>query len=800
MRDVRCRTAWLACLLLTVAACATTGPPTSTLSPQSTARANNSVSSPRGYVGSRNWWERLLRLGKWKDEADAFVRAAPANALALKLTRDEADGKAVRKPTTTRIFTQNGAEYRCGITTYGIGANFQQVANANPNLAVLYPGALVSGQTLHRGAPTPIALPRRPITVSIWPHPGGPGGSSRRVEHPSASAVNDAVGDLLRTAGPTSVATVNFRRNDAHNSEQVAIASGLAASYMGASIGSTASRNESLEMNTVVGVYDQVYYEARTDLPRFPSQLFRKVSTAELAAVMDSTNPLGYVTAVTFGRRAFIQLTSRNSHSDIKQAMSLAYSQTVGKDDPNAPKFSVEQEQHLRTVLGQSSAVITIIGGSGGAANSAVKGLSLAEWFSEDPKFSPDNPGFPIAYVVHNLGDKDLLQLGYTTDFDAFTCRPYEANLEVRFVGFKVVNGGDGNGGNLYWHVEVDNETMSERTSSQALNVSGGQLVKVDASKSFSKPTRNDATFKVTGNFRDKDFFSDDPVGSLDREFTFLADRWASRGPERITVEAQSNSLELLFEIREMSHPEHPPRAVADLAILSQPKVDMKLVKQAQDSAPVFAAFDAARTLPPPEALIGAAGAIVDPIPLDPQNGGRSILASTLRAGDLLFSTTSDPTSWAVRRFTGGGPVSHIRLYAGNGMVIEAVPDKGVVLRPLDEVLTEDAYTVAFRYPGIQSGQEQIVVQHAQNKLGQRYDRFGALNDSRFQFLGRTVFVNLGRSPGTGIYCSTLVLDAFGEAGLQFADMVGRGRSPNDMVMLQPLGSLEYVGHLKFSM
>ncbi len=72
-------------------------------------------------------------------------------------------------------------------------------------------------------------------------------------------------------------------------------------------------------------------------------------------------------------------------------------------------------------------------------------------------------------------------------------------------------------------------------------------------------------------------------------------------------------------------------------------------------------------------------------IPLSPPQGGECILDSALQPADIIVATTRDPRSVAIRDWT-GSPISHCMLYAGGGLVIEAI-NEGVVSRPLSTAL-----------------------------------------------------------------------------------------------------------------
>jgi hypothetical protein len=67
-------------------------------------------------------------------------------------------------------------------------------------------------------------------------------------------------------------------------------------------------------------------------------------------------------------------------------------------------------------------------------------------------------------------------------------------------------------------------------------------------------------------------------------------------------------------------------------------------------------------------------------VPLDPDAGGRSIGQSPLVIADILLSTQDDPiVANTVRRVT-DSEVSHASLYIGDGPIVEALLDRGVVI------------------------------------------------------------------------------------------------------------------------
>lgn len=185
-------------------------------------------------------------------------------------------------------------------------------------------------------------------------------------------------------------------------------------------------------------------------------------------------------------------------------------------------------------------------------------------------------------------------------------------------------------------------------------------------------------------------------------------------------------------------------------------------------------------------------------IPLDPGNGGQSILPAALQPGDILLSTTSSIESEIIRKVT-SGPVSHAAVYLGqvNGVlsIIEAQSPK-IFVDKLQNAIDHDTLLVAFRYPNIKSDQQKSVVEWFKAHAGTPFNKWGAVRDWVAQFLGLPRHVNL-QTPGNGFYCSQLVIAGYDAAGLALIKSPAQW-TPNDIANLAWTDQLHYVGHLQF--
>ena len=199
-------------------------------------------------------------------------------------------------------------------------------------------------------------------------------------------------------------------------------------------------------------------------------------------------------------------------------------------------------------------------------------------------------------------------------------------------------------------------------------------------------------------------------------------------------------------------------------------------------------------------------------IPVDPQNGGRSINPEVLKSGDIIVTSTKNLLSPIIRQLS-GSEVSHAILYIGNRQVIEAIGE-GVVLRKLDDSLACVNLAVAFRHPAITDIQADNIRDFALGKVTYKFNKWGLVLHPRFglgsifcnsestaeiascqKWIGTIVLDLTGKDQ---FFCSQLVNLAYNSANLPIANWSAELSSPGDVPTLGLIGDLQYVGHLKY--
>jgi hypothetical protein len=190
-------------------------------------------------------------------------------------------------------------------------------------------------------------------------------------------------------------------------------------------------------------------------------------------------------------------------------------------------------------------------------------------------------------------------------------------------------------------------------------------------------------------------------------------------------------------------------------------------------------------------------------VPLTPAKGGGLCIATeALRPGDLILSTTRAASSGMIRIATGFASVSHVRIYAGGGQVIEAIP-RGVVVQPLETSMLEDALAVAYRDPKVDAATGALIVAAARSRIGKPYGYVGAaLSATKAGVLvGSLESIGVGAGPdgsADSYFCSKLAAEAYWMAGRSLSNLSPAAMTPADIARAAN-DLLVYIGHLKGS-
>src|SRR6185503_13828638 len=167
-------------------------------------------------------------------------------------------------------------DYQCSTQNLKETRQFDRIVAYAANSDSLWPGALVSADSVLTGLFTQQVLPRAPETISVSLENLG-GGKTAEVKDPSLSAYRDALASILNAeiTGSTP-ANLYSEIEQVHSEEQLNMALGIQASWgLGvASVKSSFNFSNQQTRSRYLVRYTQTYYTVDLDAPQSPSAMF----------------------------------------------------------------------------------------------------------------------------------------------------------------------------------------------------------------------------------------------------------------------------------------------------------------------------------------------------------------------------------------------------------------------------------------------------------------------------------------------------------------------------------------------
>jgi thiol-activated cytolysin len=349
-------------------------------------------------------------------------------------------------------------DYQCSTQNLQETRQYDRIVAYAANSDSLYPGALVSADSVLTGLFTQVVLPRAPATISVSLENLG-GGKSAVIEEPSLSAYRDALASILDTeiTGATP-ANLYSEIEQVHTEEQLNMALGIQASWgLGiASLKSSFNFDKQEIRSRYVVRYTQAYYTVDLDAPASPSALL--APGLEVSAKMDDTHPPAYVSSVTYGRMVVFTFESEYSSEEMGAALEFAYSGGVD--------IAGDVSVSYKDIISKSKITAFILGGDAASAVQTIDSYeNLIEFIKTGGNYSRQSPGAPIAYKLHYLQDNSPARMSFTTDYEVKECTRVSQKIKVTLHSIAVENAGGDPGDDL----EIYGRIWAEGTSSGTL-------------------------------------------------------------------------------------------------------------------------------------------------------------------------------------------------------------------------------------------------------------------------------------------------------------------------------------------
>ncbi|NJK95507.1 MAG: hypothetical protein HC905_11920 [Bacteroidales bacterium] len=339
--------------------------------------------------------------------------------------------------------SEQDLEYNYTIDYYTAAAGYDEQIVLNPQTDVIYPGALIKGESIIDGSYLPISVKRKPITISTSLQ--GATKVSVQVNDPKLSTVREAVNTLMSQNYDVPPANLGFTIENVYSREQLNLS--LHASYQSGIVDVNGSFNYSSKTikSRVVAKFIQNYYTLDLDLPASPADLIDEVPSSNKYG---SLMPM-YISTVTFGRMALFTVESELSESEVHTYLEGSYA-----------SVSADASADFEKLKAKSTMKVYVLGGSGADAGTAINGFAdFKKYIVQGGNFSKTSPGAPISYKLRYINDNTIAKVVFAASYPIRTAIPRTDNLRydisVRLVSLKPeFEDGDDSNNELYGNIK----------------------------------------------------------------------------------------------------------------------------------------------------------------------------------------------------------------------------------------------------------------------------------------------------------------------------------------------------------
>jgi len=335
---------------------------------------------------------------------DEFLKSMPS--IASELPVEKEDELVSTESDTT-------SEYIYHYDYYEAAAGFNEQIVLNPQTDVIYPGALVKGESILDGTYTLIQARRRPITISTSLTGGN--NVSVVVDDPKLSTVREAVNSLMDQQYDVPPANMGFTIERAYSEQQIDLS--LHASYKTGVVNVKGGFDFSDKKikTRLVAKFIQSYYTLDMDLPMRPSELFEEDIDRSLFGVF---MPM-YVSTVTFGRMALFTIESELEEQEVRTYLNASYA-----------AVNAEASADFEHLKASSTMKVYILGGSGDSAGAAINGFEdFKNYIQAGGNYSKTSPGAPISYKLRYIMDNSIGRIVFAASYPIVTAIPRTDNI-----------------------------------------------------------------------------------------------------------------------------------------------------------------------------------------------------------------------------------------------------------------------------------------------------------------------------------------------------------------------------------
>lgn len=362
-------------------------------------------------------------------------------------------GESVIVPSHTVSFTgQYGDRVRLVSQTNQFSNTLERFIAFDPNADVLYPGALVQGNSLPDGILSPINTRRTRLTITVVGLNGAnPAQSfSEKVKDPSVATVTDAVNRIIsQKLEKEQQAKITYTKTTCYTAEEGFLRLGASYQWITAKLSSSFNDYSSTYKSSICVRYVQSYYTATCEAPSDPaSYIDKREKFSDFIHYVGNDNPPAYVASVTYGRELWMLFQTNYDTSSVEATLQAAFTGGFSSGKTNLSDLQ-------KKVLSESSIQILAIGGGGSPAAKVIAPgdfSGVQQYIDSGRNFSKQSPGQIISYEVRYLKNNDVARVSSSTDYVINTKVPDPVKMPISGIQVTWTTTGD----DKDWNTQAD--------------------------------------------------------------------------------------------------------------------------------------------------------------------------------------------------------------------------------------------------------------------------------------------------------------------------------------------------------
>ncbi len=310
----------------------------------------------------------------------------------------------------------DGTRWRCTTRTVDRVTAPTEYRTLDPNAEVIYPGALIQGNSITNATPDPIAVKRAPGTVSI-DLLNGSDNVAVTVPEVSQSAIRQALNDIIKNNNGIGAANFTYRSEYVQSREHLAAELGINVSTLTTNFDARMRFSKDESVSRWLVSLEQIYYTMSYDRPTSLDEVFASsVTPDDLARYVGPGNPACYISSVTYGRIFYLLVESHASREALQASVKASYEAAVagGEIDGKATYVKDLQGTTIQVyALGgdPGKALATFNGDYGAVRDFLTSGGDIAT-------------GRPLSYTLRTVRDNKTVYVKVNNKFDVTECTP----------------------------------------------------------------------------------------------------------------------------------------------------------------------------------------------------------------------------------------------------------------------------------------------------------------------------------------------------------------------------------------